>query len=183
MNVAQKIVLALLAVLMLGGRTAYLSQAHESHYFFLLNDGVITTSEAFTPCAAATGQTETLGKAWCIIPNGRMETLRSFTVAVTAAIDGGAVDDCTLTLETSTDLSTWTAVSSSVIHTGPGLTNLAGACAAGTLVLDAVGEHCTRVIADGVTVPAGGAWRVAISSTGTCTDLTAVGAHVSSIYQ
>lgn len=188
MSRIQKVSLLVLAVLMLGGRTVYLSNVHENHYFSSMYDPVVDVAdESFTPCSASLAGDQATGGAWCIVPSGRVEILRQFTIAIIANMDD-ATEDCTFIIETSPDRSSWTTVASSEIKTGdadPGQINAAGVCAATTYTVDVVGDFCTRTLADGVSVPAGGGWRIALNTSGgnTCTNVEGVAAHVVSIYQ
>ena len=178
----QLVIFALLLPLLLGGRTMHLSSAYERHHTFTMHDSSPLLSETFAPCTGPSAVTATAGRARCIAPNGRTEILRQITIAVIEAVTD-ADEDCTFTIETSTDLSTWTAVASSAISVGSNLTNAAGVCQAGSLVLDTVGESCTRTLADGVVVVPGGGWRIALSTTATCEAMEGVGGYVISTIQ
>jgi hypothetical protein len=173
------VALALLAASMLGGRTSYLSGTHERHYQAAMHDSSITVAtEFFAPCSVPLASSTTR----CIASEGRSETLRQVTIVVVSTL--GATEDCTFTIETSPDLSAWTAVASSAISVGPNSANAAGVCATGTDV-KAVGDYCTRVLADGVIVEPGGGWRFATSKAAeeTCSAMEGLGVHVLSVIQ
>ncbi|GAG20266.1 unnamed protein product, partial [marine sediment metagenome] len=164
-------IVALLAVVMFGGRMVQVSEIYNRHYPIAMYDADVAITKIFTPCSGHLSIANASAGASCVVPNGRVETLRQFTIAVIADVTGGT-EDCTFTIETSSDLNSWTAVTSSAISTGSNLTNAAGTCRTAELVLDVVGEYCTRTLDDGVTIEPGGAWRIAVSTTGpaVCTD-------------
>ena len=184
-RIARTTLLILTAALMVGGRVAQLSQSHERHYFFVLSDNVITVgSEVFSPCSAkSVAQVATAGNAWCLSSGVEVEILRQWTIAIEQALTTADNEDCTLVIETSVDLSTWTEVAGSEIRVGEhaATQNPTGVCQAA--ILNVIGEYCSRDF-NGV-VPAGGGWRINFSAESgrTCSSINGAGGHVLSIIQ
>lgn len=180
--------LALLLVLLpvlLGGRTASVSEIYERHYVAEFRDSGVVSGEAISPCGSIKALGDTVGTGWCPVGAGEDVTIEIVTVAVLTPMDG-ADEDCILTIQTTpstTGTITWTTHSSSEIMMGPNLSNTAGNCKEGTTSVSLVGESCTRMLDDGVIAPAGGAWRFLIGGGGACTRMQGVGVYVTTTVQ
>ena len=185
------VLVALISLAMLGGRTIYWSNTYEHHYFgAIYDDSVTADTDAISGCRHASAAAETAGEAWCIMPSSRQEVLRSWTIVVIAALTTAANEDCSFVIETSSDLSTWVEVASSEINVGENVPQqenpfaCEGSDGGDGLVNDA-GDYCTRTLDEGVFVPSGGAWRVAINENifSTCLAVEGLAYHVVSIAQ
>lgn len=118
----------------------------------------------------------------CILPISMTARLVEFGLTLTEPMASADNEDCTFIVEVGAyaDPSP-TAIPSSSISVGEDVAtvNAAGTCAVGTVVLDGMGEGCTRIIDanDANTVMTGGWWSVLATDAagaGSCTSVDSV---------